>query len=44
MLCSSPWEPCPFLNGDGGGVDEEGEDGKGGIQGGEERGETMVSM
>ena len=24
MLCASPWEACPFLNGDGGGVDAEG--------------------
>lgn len=23
MVCSSPWEACPFLNGNGGGADQE---------------------
>ena len=37
MLCASPWEACPFLNGDEGGVDWEGLDGKGvGTRGKEE--------
>lgn len=38
MLCVSPWEACPFLNGDGGGVDGKGVDGKVEGTGGENRG------
>ena len=38
MLCVSPWEACPFLNGDGGGVDGKMAEGKGEGTGGEDRG------
>ena len=38
--CTSLWEACPFLNGDGGGTYKEGIDGKGEETGGEKGGET----
>lgn len=34
MLCLTPWEPCPSLNGDGGGVECERVDGKLEVEGG----------
>lgn len=42
MLCASPWEACPFLNGEGGGVDGEGLGV--GEEEGEEGRETVVGV
>lgn len=43
MLCWCPWEVCPFLRGEGKGVDGEGGRGEVGGMGGEEGGESLVS-
>lgn len=46
MLCSNPWEVCPFPNGDGGLDRELGKkvDGRREAIGGEEGGETVVDV